>query len=97
MDMNPGTVIALIGVTLGLLTAFAGVVGGFIRIEVKTNTNTQTIDELWQKVDQHSQDRSIHPPVDELDRRFDEVKDGMQKIDKGIEKLTERFDKFLTK
>lgn len=93
LTFTPTLIIAIIGLIFTLLTAFAGVVAGFVRIESKTNVNTADISELFK----HSEDRTVHHPADELDRRFSVLDVGVAEIKKGIDKINDRFDKFFSK
>lgn len=93
MEITPTVILGIAGLVLALFTAFAGIIGAFVRLESKTNAHTTDITELFK----HTEDRSIHPPADDLDRRFLALADGMDKIEKQLEKLIERFDRFLNK
>jgi hypothetical protein len=87
---------AIVGLAV-LLGIFAGVVGGFVRMESKSNQNTSDIADIYRTMEKHTENRNIHHDGEELDRRFNVVESGMHKIEKGIDKLVERFDKFLNK
>lgn len=62
-----------------------------IRLESKTNANSEDIKELFR----HVENPEIHHRADDLDRRFDMLITAITKIETSIDKLMERFDKFL--
>jgi hypothetical protein len=93
MEISPTLIVAIIGISVTVLGLLAAVHARFVRLEAKSGAYDQDISELYK----HAEDRSIHHPQAELDRRFNVLEGGMEKIEKGIEKLVQRFDNFLSK
>ena len=93
MELNPTTV------ALGM-ALLAGVVW-LVRLESKANSTSADVDELYQKTDQHILDREIHHDAKDLNRRFSDIGRELSEIKgmvkDGLDKLTERFDNFLSK
>ena len=97
MDINPTVIIAAIGLTLTLLLIFAGIVGGFVRMESKISSLTEDRNEMYR----HVENGEIHHKAGDLDRRFtelahqltsvkDDVKEGFQKIADRIDRMLEK-------
>jgi hypothetical protein len=81
--------------TLGL--AIIAGIGWLIRLESKASAAAKDVDSLSKDFYLHDSDKSVHHDGAELDRRFNVIDSGMQTIQKGIDKLNERFDRFLNK
>lgn len=87
--MSIETVLALAGFALVVL-------GIMIRAELRSNNNADDITDLYKQMDEHTKDRDVHHTKDDLDRRFEMLQEGQDRIEKGVEKLNDRFDVFLT-
>lgn len=99
--METSTLIPVAVGILIILGTFASVVALAVRTEVRTNSNTSDIDDIYRRIEKHESDRSVHHDGDELDRRFSGVEKGVEEIKgqikEGIDRLTRRFDDFLNK
>ena len=67
-----------------------------IRLESKASTTARDVDTLSKDFYLHDSDKSVHHDGEELNRRFNVIDDGMKVIQKGIDKLNDRFDRFLS-
>jgi hypothetical protein len=97
MELTPSVIISAIVAFIVVVSAFVGIVFWFARLEGKTTTNSTDITDIYRQLEVHSQDRQIHHDGDELNRRFSAIDVGMQTIQKGIDKLNDRFDRLLNK
>ena len=100
MELTPSVLLGLAAFILTLLTAFAAIVGGFVRGESKTNQNTSDISDLYERLERHTESRDIHPAAKDLDRRFALIEHTMQEIKteikEGVAKLNDRFNDFIS-
>jgi hypothetical protein len=101
LEITPGLIISAIVALVVVLTAFAGIIGGFVRMESKTNQHTLDINDLYQKVDSHEKDARIHHDGEDLNRRFTVVEEGIKGINdaikSGFEKINDRIDRLMNK
>lgn len=99
MEITPTVVISGLVALVVILTAFAGIVGGFVRLESKTNANGNDINELYREVEKHRDNRNVHHDGDELDRRFGVLTEGMndikEQVKDGFKEITHRMDNFI--
>lgn len=101
MEISAGVIISAIVAIVVVLTAFAGIIGGFVRMESKTNQHTLDISDLYVKVETHAGDARVHHDGDELNRRFTVVEEGIKEISQqvktGFEKVADRIDRLIEK
>lgn len=85
--------------TLGI--ALLSGVAWLIRLESKTSTNTRDLDTLSKDVYEHSSNGNVHHSADDLDRRFNELKDDISEIKdnirEGLKEIGHRIDRLFTK
>jgi hypothetical protein len=97
MEISPSIIISAIVAAVVVLSAVVGIVFWFARLEGKTTTNSTAIGDIYTAIEKHTDNIHIHHDGEELNRRFSTIDDGMKTIQKGIDKLNERFDRFLNK
>jgi hypothetical protein len=97
MEITPSVVISAIVAFVVVLSALVGIVFWFARLEGKTTSTVADISDIYRQLELHSNDRGIHHDGEELNRRFSAIDDGMKTIQRGIDKLGERFDRLLNK
>jgi hypothetical protein len=81
--------------TLAFVLALLAGVAWLIRLESKASNTADDQRDLAEDVYKHHGDREVHHSKDDLDRRFEALKEGQDRIEKGVDTLNTRFDLFL--
>lgn len=81
--------------TITLALAVVGFIVWLVRLESKANTVAAKVTDHDADLYAHISNWEIHHEKEDLNRRFDDLKADLAKIDTSIEKLNDRFDRFL--
>ncbi len=91
MEFNSSTVY------LGL--AVIAFIAWLVRLESKANVTANKVMDIDADLYKHADDSEIHHRGEDLDRRFENLQNGIDKIEKGIEqgfsKINDRIDRLM--
>ena len=94
----------LVGVIVGVVvigSTFAGFAYWISTVAVGGRANADSIDDLYRKIEIHTNDRAIHPSSADLDRRFAEFHSDLSEIKRkvtvGFSDVNRRLDTVLSK